>query len=535
MNRLGHGTFLRGLETTATLDIETDEFVINSPTISSSKFWPGGIGYSATHAILMARLIIKGHDHGPHAFIVQLRSLEDHTALPGIELGDIGLKLAYNDTDNGYARFDHVRIPRTNMPMGNAQVLNDGTYIKPRHDKLAYGTMLRTRNSIAHVVSFQLAQAVTIATRYSFVRRQGLGEGVGTNQELAIMSYKSQHSRLLALMSQAFALLFASRACEAVYKDVAERQARDDHSMLPYGHATTAALKAYATQIAADGAEDARRCCGGHGYSMLSGIPSIVTALMPMVTLEGENYVMYLQTARYLLKRAIDIRAGKPIDSAVFYLEKAFHQVTLGVCSAQGLEFLDSAVQLSIFRHRAARLIFHSERVMRDSQTQKGLTYGEAWNEHMMALISAARAHIELFVLQAFANQIQVVGDVAILKVLKHLQNLYALSTIESSSSIGAVGFLEDGFISSNQLQTIRAHVNSIHQALLPDAIALTDAWNFSDACLQSALGMKDGNVYETMLAWARQTPLNKEAAKSGGVYAVGYEKYIKPILKAKL
>ncbi|XP_048268869.1 probable peroxisomal acyl-coenzyme A oxidase 1 [Bombus terrestris] len=39
---LGHGTFLRGLETTATYDPETKEFVSNSPTLTSYKWWPGG-------------------------------------------------------------------------------------------------------------------------------------------------------------------------------------------------------------------------------------------------------------------------------------------------------------------------------------------------------------------------------------------------------------------------------------------------------------------------------------------------------------
>jgi acyl-CoA oxidase len=39
---LGHGTFVRGLETTATFDPQTDEFVVHSPTLSSTKWWPGG-------------------------------------------------------------------------------------------------------------------------------------------------------------------------------------------------------------------------------------------------------------------------------------------------------------------------------------------------------------------------------------------------------------------------------------------------------------------------------------------------------------
>lgn len=39
---LGHGTYLRGLETRADFDRETDEFVLNTPKISSYKWWPGG-------------------------------------------------------------------------------------------------------------------------------------------------------------------------------------------------------------------------------------------------------------------------------------------------------------------------------------------------------------------------------------------------------------------------------------------------------------------------------------------------------------
>lgn len=34
---LGHGSNVQGLETTATFDPDTDEFIINSPTLTSSK------------------------------------------------------------------------------------------------------------------------------------------------------------------------------------------------------------------------------------------------------------------------------------------------------------------------------------------------------------------------------------------------------------------------------------------------------------------------------------------------------------------
>ena len=57
---IGHGTFLRGLETTATLDLDTDEFVVHSPTLTSTKYWPSALGFTASHAVVMANLIIRG-------------------------------------------------------------------------------------------------------------------------------------------------------------------------------------------------------------------------------------------------------------------------------------------------------------------------------------------------------------------------------------------------------------------------------------------------------------------------------------------
>lgn len=38
---IGHGTFIRGLETIATYDKNKQEFIIDSPTLTSIKFWPG--------------------------------------------------------------------------------------------------------------------------------------------------------------------------------------------------------------------------------------------------------------------------------------------------------------------------------------------------------------------------------------------------------------------------------------------------------------------------------------------------------------
>jgi len=72
---LGHGSNVASLETTATLDKTTDEFIINSPTTTSTKFWPGDLGMYSSHAIVFARLIIDSVDYKVQPFMVQLRDL----------------------------------------------------------------------------------------------------------------------------------------------------------------------------------------------------------------------------------------------------------------------------------------------------------------------------------------------------------------------------------------------------------------------------------------------------------------------------
>jgi len=61
---LGHGSNVRGLETTATYDNKTDEFVINTPTLTATKYWPGDLAQFSTHTVVFARCITNGKDHG---------------------------------------------------------------------------------------------------------------------------------------------------------------------------------------------------------------------------------------------------------------------------------------------------------------------------------------------------------------------------------------------------------------------------------------------------------------------------------------
>ncbi|XP_061864098.1 peroxisomal acyl-coenzyme A oxidase 2 isoform X4 [Colius striatus] len=170
---LGHGTYLQGLETTAVFDMTTQEFILNTPKISAMKWWPGDMGRSATHTVVFAQLYIHGKCYGVHPFIVQIRSLQDHSLCPGITAGDIGPKMNFEHVDNGYLLLQNVRVPRENMLNKFCEVQPDGNYIRRGSPQINYFTMTTVRISLlADEVLTRLMKACTIAIRYSAVRRQ---------------------------------------------------------------------------------------------------------------------------------------------------------------------------------------------------------------------------------------------------------------------------------------------------------------------------------------------------------------------------
>lgn len=109
---LGHGSNVRAIETTATYDPSAQEWVIHSPTLTSMKWWPGGLGKTATHCVLMARVIVGGKDEGVGPFFVQLRDMGTHQPLPGIIVGDIGPKLGFNSSEMR-SHYPSVTLSRT--------------------------------------------------------------------------------------------------------------------------------------------------------------------------------------------------------------------------------------------------------------------------------------------------------------------------------------------------------------------------------------------------------------------------------------
>lgn len=123
---------MNGLETIAEYCKSSKEFIFNSPTDTSMKFWIGALGKTATNACVFAQLLIEENgsivNKGVHAFIVQIRDRNTHFPLPGIEVGDSGHKKGMNGMDNGFIKFKDYRAPRESLLNKFGDVTEEGTY-----------------------------------------------------------------------------------------------------------------------------------------------------------------------------------------------------------------------------------------------------------------------------------------------------------------------------------------------------------------------------------------------------------------------
>uniref|UniRef100_A0A669EM32 Acyl-coenzyme A oxidase n=1 Tax=Oreochromis niloticus TaxID=8128 RepID=A0A669EM32_ORENI len=510
---MGHGTHLRGLETTATYDPATQEFVLNSPTVSSIKWWPGGLGKTSNHAIVLAQLYTLGNCHGLHAFIVPIRDMNTHLPLPGIVVGDIGPKFGFNEVDNGFLKLENVRIPRENMLMKYAKVEPDGAYVQPPSTKLTYGTMVFIRSMIVAESARALAKSSTIAIRYSAVRHQS--EIRPGEPEPQILDYQTQQYKLFPLLATAYAFTFVGQYMRQTYHRITEDINQGDFSEMPELHALSAGLKAFTSWEATSAIEVCRMSCGGHGYSRSSALPDIYVEFTPTCTYEGENTVMMLQTARYLVKSYKQAKAGQQLSGIVSYLNEAdVRRVQPQPVAARPtvVDINDLTSLTEVYKLRAAILVeLAAKSIQQELQRRK--SQEDAWNNSAIDLVRASDAHCHYVVVKLFTDKLGEVADTAVHSVLSTLALLYTLYGITKNSG----DFLQ-----------ISIRIKELLAQLRPNAVALVDAFDIHDKKLNSVLGRYDGNVYEHMFEWARKSPLNATEVHES------FHKYLKP-LRSKL
>lgn len=516
---ISHGSHVRGLETTAEYDAKSKEFVLNTPHLTSIKCWPGNLGKSSNHTLLLAQMYLNGDNYGMHPFLVQLRDIDTHQPLPGVTVMDLGPKSALDGNDNGILKLHNVRIPRENLMMKFAKVLEDGSYERPEMDKLQYASMINIRAGLPSMAANSLGMGCTIAIRYSCVRRQS--EIKPGDSEVQVLDFVTQQAKLFPLLATAYAYWFIGDYVRNRHEEVVAFINKGNFDALNEHHALLAGLKGYCTSRAASGIELCRLACGGHGFSLASGLPQLFTTIAGAVTAEGEHTVMLLQTAKNLQKNYNWILEGKDANPLTQYLKK-WQSLTTKFSGKYDVRELLEALE-----HRAWRMVkMSSDRVRKLSSGPNKLDKHDAWNAGTVLFIKASVAHCEVIIARAFIQKVASLAATSPVRAaIDTLCRLYTVGLVVDNAG----DFLEDGYMTSEHIDELQRQRIDLYTTVRRDAVAYVDAFQFPDKSLNSVLGRYDGNVYENLYKWAQKSPLNRKEVHEA------HTKYIKSLQSAKL
>ncbi|KAJ3081391.1 fatty-acyl coenzyme A oxidase [Quaeritorhiza haematococci] len=530
MTELGHGSNVAGLETTATYDSASDEFVIHTPTLTATKWWIGGAAQTATHAVVFAQLIVNGKRYGVKSFIVQLRDPHTFKLMPGIVIGDIGKKMGRDGVDNGWIQFTHVRIPRSHMLMKHTKVNRQGEVTEPPLQQLTYGALINGRVAMVVDSGNVSKKALTIAIRYAVVRRQF---GAKPNEpETKIMDYTIHQLRLMPLLAQAFAMHFTGVEVNAMYEHLMERMetlSAGDPDLpqvldnLKEMHGTSAGLKAFCTWMCLNVIDQCRQSCGGHGYSAYTGLAGLYSDFAVQCTWEGDNTILTLQAGRYLIGCYRDAKKGKRQATGVGYLNN-LDQILTKKCHAERPDQITDLNMIGeAFDLVTANLV---KKAGEDFErfTAGGMKEEQAYEECSQSRLTAAKIHSYGYLFHRFHSAVIKCADEELKPILTKLCLLYGLYTIQENSG----PFLQYGYFKPVQIDWIRTTVTALCRDVRKDAVPITDSFNFSDYIINSPLGRFDGNVYEHYF----------EAVKRGheaGAVPVYFQKEIYPLLHRNL
>ncbi|MBW3620095.1 MAG: acyl-CoA dehydrogenase family protein [Actinobacteria bacterium] len=501
MTESGHGSDVQSLETTATYDPDSEEFVIHTPTESARKDY---IGNAATHgriAAVFAQLYTGDDKHGVHCFVVPIRD-GDGTPCPGVEIGDCGHKIGLNGVDNGRLSFDHVRVPRTALLSRFGDVAPDGTYTSPIEDETKrfftmLGTLVQGRISVSGGAISATKNALTIAVRYGLSRRQF--SPPDSHGEVLLLDYLAHQRRLLPKLATVYALSAAQQFLVRGLHDSAgnpDYPARERRKLETHA----AGVKALSTWHASETIQTCREACGGVGYLSENRLGQLKADTDVFATFEGDNTVLLQLVAKELLTDYRD-EFGEldTLGTIRFVADQAFDVVVERTAGRQLIQTLidalpgrdeDASVRdrgwhLALFTFREEHIIDGLARRLRNG-IENGEDPFDVFNRSQDQVLLAAKAHMDRLVLEQFVTTVDDIDDDEARELLDKLCELHALSVIERERA----WFLEHGRITGARAKAVISAVNELCGELRPHARALVDAFRIPDEVLAAPIGV---------------------------------------------
>lgn len=516
MTEIGHGSDVAGVLTTAVYEPGTREFVIHTPVDAARKEYIGNAALHGQAAVVFARLITAGVDHGVHAFFVPIREAGpggEMVPCAGVSFEDDGHKGGLNGIDNGRIRFEKVRIPRVNLLNRYGDVAEDGTYSSPidspaRRFFTMISTLVQGRVSISGGAVAASRAALAIAVRYGTERRQFAG--ANPDEETVLMDYQRHQRRLLPHLAAVYAATFHQEKLLGEFHAVMSGE-NDTDEARQLLETQAAGTKAVNTWRALDVIQEAREACGGAGYMAENRLVGLRADLDVFVTFEGDNTVLLQLVGKRLLTdyarafakadTAGKLRwvAGQAAEVPLYKLGLVRAAQTVqdtGSPARSAGQLRDPDTQRDLLAERVAEMVEEIALALRAVRRDGTATAVAVVNDHQHRLVEVARASAELAQWDSFTEALEAIPHGATRRVLTRLRDLYGLTLIERDLAWYPI----HGRLSAQRAGVVSGYVDRLLAWLRPHARDLVDAFGLSDDVLRApiALGAEERRQSET-------------------------------------
>jgi acyl-CoA oxidase len=247
---------------------------------------------------------------------------------------------------------------------------------------------------------------------------------------------------------------------------------------------------------------DCIQACGGHGYSAYSGLTSPFTENFANQILEGENSLLCLQVARYLLNLSKKLHTGDTSAAigqfAYLLLDSELEEFKLPE-TKEALSSYSSVIQ--VFQKNAAFFVKKtSMSFMR--HTLEGLDLKEAWNYKMgTQLLNMSKSHSFLSLTENFFMKVETVPAGPIRDALDALAVVFVAEIFREYAG----NFTESGSLTSEHFTLLGEMYEESLDKLTPNLLVLAEVMQIPDEILGSAIGHSNGKPYENLYKWAKE------------------------------